>query len=616
MEAEHVLVHTGQHPSALPRRGPPTLAPHRLQALLHGSIIGNTISVDGQEYPVSVWPLAPTGSLRVGCMTQISYSRTATGLSLYRAPPAPSSFEYDAPYLHPHEEGVTAAIRGFLRLFPGWDGCVDNASFTASSSSYPVSSLLLTCGKGTGVRSLLHGVVQALRPEAELIVINLGKVRACGRRRSGLLLRQLLAQSCLHAPRGAVVYLDCLESALLGEGPDATMDEGSGGEGLLEALEDFVAAQGGRGVQSGAHWPVVLVGRVLGLGGLQRRQLGLWHQTLIVPPPSLDARLSAVHALLGRTAALDDAGRAFAEGLALSLSGLPLAEAVRCAGAALRCWDAASCAHAVVAQCIGHEGAKQKLDEMLLLPRRCGPLLARLGLAPELGALLYGPPGTGKTLLVRRLLQLHAGYRFIELRLVDVIRGEVGAGEKAVVAAFAEAKRVAPALLFIDEFQALFVSRADDSQDRGFQSLSSALAGCFDDLCVWNGHAGSGSLVTVVAATNEPWSVDRGFLRPGRFDRLIYVGPLQPEERCAFFAQAVALEETAIEALVASTEGYSGADLELVLLNAHKIAEEGQRAVALADLQQALLRSVPTSSAAELRDFRNWEAEASRRSLV
>lgn len=591
--AEHVLVHTDDRWLSLP--------PFRAQAQLQGVDMqsGGVVILDGNEYVVTVWP---PSQCRIGSGTQVSYSRTVSGFALYRpkVPRAPA-------YLHPHDEAAVAAIRGFLRLFPGWLAATSQHSHQQSMLLPPSPTLLLACSKGTGVRTLLHGAMQSMRPGAQLVVLCLGRVRACGRSHSALLLRQLLAQSSLHAPRGAVVYLDGLESVSRGAAGGEV--DGEDGEDLLGVLEDFANAAASQ------RCPVLLVGRVLSVSALSRRQQSLWHQTLVVPHPSLDDRLTIARGLAGISA-----DSMFCEELALSLSGLPLAETVRRAAAAVEALSGATPQVAInVAQCIGHERIKARLDDLLLLPRRCGSLLAKLGLVPETGALLYGPPGTGKTLLVRRLIQRNAGYRLIVLRLVDVIRGEVGAGEKAVVAAFAEAKRVAPSVLFIDEFQALFVSRGDDLQDRSFQSLSSALAGCFDDLSLWNSHAGSSSLVSIVAATNEPWSVDKGFLRPGRFDRLLYVGPLEREERRAFFLQAMGPKEAevaaAMDTLLSRTEGYSGADLELVLLNARKLVSASAE-VTFDAFHQALMHSAPTSSLAELAEFRSWEAGVAQHSLL
>jgi SpoVK/Ycf46/Vps4 family AAA+-type ATPase len=249
-----------------------------------------------------------------------------------------------------------------------------------------------------------------------------------------------------------------------------------------------------------------------------------------------------------------------------------------------------------------------QLLEVLLLPRRFPGVLRA-----ETGVLLHGPPGTGKTLLVRRLARLAGtqhSHRLLTLRLVDVVRGEVGAGERAIASVFQEAKRVAPAILFIDEFQALFVSRSvtsSSSAGADDKSLSSTLAGCFDDLAEWNAHAGSSSLVTVIAATNEPWAVDEGFLRPGRFDRVLFVGPLSEVDRAAFLQQAGV--EIVDKVLLDKTAGFSGADMELLAIRAQKL-QIGVRTTAEAFLQSCAEVS-PTSTPAEIREYESWQVRHS-----
>lgn len=118
------------------------------------------------------------------------------------------------------------------------------------------------------------------------------------------------------------------------------------------------------------------------------------------------------------------------------------------------------------------------------------------------------------------------------MHISDIMRGEIGASEQRIVAAFALARRAAPCIVFIDEFQALFNSRTSSSGEDS--SRTAVLASCFDDLCAWNRHAGPESLVTVVAATNEPWAIDRALLRPGRLDPCVFVGPLDATGREKF----------------------------------------------------------------------------------
>ena len=149
---------------------------------------------------------------------------------------------------------------------------------------------------------------------------------------------------------------------------------------------------------------------------------------------------------------------------------------------------------------------------------------------------------TGKTLLAREIAEELNG-KFIVLKLSDILRGHIGVGERIVRDIFADAKSNAPSVLFIDEFQALFSSRQNAAEERGEggkhsadsagASLSAALAQCLDDVVSWNQYAGSSSLITVIAATNEPWAIDIGFLRAGRFDKSIFVGPMESSGRFA-----------------------------------------------------------------------------------
>ena len=126
------------------------------------------------------------------------------------------------------------------------------------------------------------------------------------------------------------------------------------------------------------------------------------------------------------------------------------------------------------------------------------------------------------------------------------MRGEIGSGERRVRELFAEAKRSSLSIIFIDEFQAVFTSREEgvaSASDVG-ATLTATLSGCFDDLSIWNRYSGLESLVTVIASTNEPWTLDRSFLRPQRLERCLFVGPLSAEGRVEFFtAQAAGHDE-------------------------------------------------------------------------
>ncbi|CAM9333019.1 unnamed protein product [Laminaria digitata] len=217
---------------------------------------------------------------------------------------------------------------------------------------------------------------------------------------------------------------------------------------------------------------------------------------------------------------------------------------------------------------------------MVVWPARFPETFSRMGISPASGILLFGPPGTGKTLLAKAAAT-ETGATFIELKISDVVRGEVGESEKAVDRAFRTARELAPSIIFIDEFQALFASR-DASGGTG-SHLASQLLVCMDELARWRaaGLRGSGgpengqqrddasnldgvsrridgsddrsaeaavppamttaeqkkesfastgavqsasANVMVLAATNAPGAVDAAFLRPGRFDEIVYAG--------------------------------------------------------------------------------------------
>lgn len=124
--------------------------------------------------------------------------------------------------------------------------------------------------------------------------------------------------------------------------------------------------------------------------------------------------------------------------------------------------------------------------------------------------------------------------------------------------------------MFIDEFQAIFTSRDGDGEatDVG-QSLTATLASCFDDVAAWNAVAGAESLVTVICSTNEPWAVDRAFLRAGRMDRLLFVGPLDGEGRERLLRDALrglgADSGEWVAKIALRTEGFTGADASLLV---------------------------------------------------
>jgi ATP-dependent 26S proteasome regulatory subunit len=230
----------------------------------------------------------------------------------------------------------------------------------------------------------------------------------------------------------------------------------------------------------------------------------------------------------------------------------------------------------------GNTEAKMALREALALDPKRRKLLASFGLSPPTGVLLFGPPGTGKTLLakaVAKILQRSdspLGGAFISLSSSDLVNAEVGTGEKLLVSAFAAARMNAPAVIFLDEFQALFTDRSSGGSSR----FSSTLLSLLDDVRRWeqaDQHVGEesevGKRMVVLAATNTPWMVDKAFLRPGRFDQVVHVGLPDHSDRQHIFALLIRQMRTRFgptaqpelcRRLADATEGYSGADIAVV----------------------------------------------------
>jgi len=234
----------------------------------------------------------------------------------------------------------------------------------------------------------------------------------------------------------------------------------------------------------------------------------------------------------------------------------------------------------------GNVEAKRAIEEALALDPEKRRILQTFGLSPPTGLLLFGPPGTGKTLLaksVAKLLKTQSpnasvvGGSFISLQASEIVRGEVGNSEKMIVSTFETARTNAPSVVFIDEFQALFTERSGS----GSGKLSSTLLQCMDDVCSWRDTNSADSVkdedsvgssrVVVMGATNTPWMIDKAFLRPGRFDRVVHVGLPVLEERVSILRVHVARMrlastgtaslETICRTLAEECDGFSGADL-------------------------------------------------------
>ncbi|HZU19525.1 MAG TPA: ATP-dependent zinc metalloprotease FtsH [Candidatus Dormibacteraeota bacterium] len=241
-------------------------------------------------------------------------------------------------------------------------------------------------------------------------------------------------------------------------------------------------------------------------------------------------------------------------------------------------------------QVAGAEEAKRELEEVvefLRSPERFTSVGARV---PR-GVLLVGPPGTGKTLLARAVAG-QAGVPFLTASGPGFVEMYVGLGAARVRALFAQARECAPCIVFIDEIDALGRRRQRSAGADGGERDQT-----LNQLLVEMDGFGTGAGLIVIAATNRPDVLDPALLRPGRFDRRIQVDLPDVEGRREILAVHTRgkplAAEVDLEALARQTAGFSGADLaNLVNEAAIAAAEAGRRAVAMADLEEALLRAV------------------------
>jgi len=164
----------------------------------------------------------------------------------------------------------------------------------------------------------------------------------------------------------------------------------------------------------------------------------------------------------------------------------------------------------------GLEGPKQELMETVEWPLRYGPLYKHMNATPPKGILLYGPPGTGKTLLAKAVAT-ESQANFISVKGPEFLSKWVGESEKAVRETFRKARQAAPCVIFLDEIDAVAPVRGTSTDSGVTERVISQLLTEMDGLETLHN-------VVVIAATNRPDMIDPALLRPGRFDRLVFIG--------------------------------------------------------------------------------------------
>jgi transitional endoplasmic reticulum ATPase len=227
----------------------------------------------------------------------------------------------------------------------------------------------------------------------------------------------------------------------------------------------------------------------------------------------------------------------------------------------------------------GLEGVKQELREIVEWPVKHADLFRRARLRPPKGVLLEGPPGTGKTLLVKAVAR-QAGANFISVNGPELLSKYVGESEKAVREVFRKARQASPCIIFFDEIDALAPRRGSSGDGHVAERVVAQLLSEMDGVEELRG-------VLVLAATNRVDAIDPALLRPGRFDRVVEMGPPDEADRLAILhvhSRGRPLSpDIDLPDLARRTDGFSGADLEKLLREAAMTALRDF----LADGQQA-----------------------------
>jgi transitional endoplasmic reticulum ATPase len=238
----------------------------------------------------------------------------------------------------------------------------------------------------------------------------------------------------------------------------------------------------------------------------------------------------------------------------------------------------------------GLEEAKRELKEAVELPLKKPEVFEKMGIRPVKGILLYGPPGTGKTLLAKAVAN-ESEANFIAIRGPELISKWVGDSERGIREVFRKARSASPCIIFFDEIDALVPPRGSSETltlERTVNQMLSEMDG-IQNL----------KDVVIIGATNRVDMIDTALLRPGRFDKLIFI-PLPEistrEEILNVHTKGMPLNKNVnLKEMAKQTEGFSGADLEDLCREAGMEAlREKSNEVSMNQFKKALISLKPS----------------------
>ena len=254
----------------------------------------------------------------------------------------------------------------------------------------------------------------------------------------------------------------------------------------------------------------------------------------------------------------------------------------------------------------GLDEVKKTIERLIISPFQRPELYAKYGKRAGGGVLMYGPPGCGKTMLARATAG-ECGLPFFNIRIETILDPYRGASERNLHEAFARARARAPGVLFIDELDAIGFARRKQTSEHA-RPLVDQLLQELDAI----GSDNEGLLI--IAATNAPWDIDDAALRPGRFDRRIFVAPPDETARRSILRLHLAnrhAERVDEKRLAKATKLFSGADLQALVEQAVEFVIDealstGAEPPLTAQHLEAALKDLQPSTGEWLRRARNY----------
>ena len=272
---------------------------------------------------------------------------------------------------------------------------------------------------------------------------------------------------------------------------------------------------------------------------------------------------------------------------------------------------------------LGH--AKDEIMDMINLPLQ-HPELFVSGMKQRSGILLYGPPGTGKTLMAKAVAT-ECGLNFLSVKGPELLNMYIGESEKNVREVFERARNARPCVVFFDELDSLAPARGGGNDGGGVMDrvvsqllteIDGLSSGDDDDDGGGGGGGGGGGQLFVIGATNRPDLLDSSLLRPGRFDRLIYLGIASDKDSQGKIIRALTRKFTMESNVTINKisnmcpDNFTGADFYGMCSNALAMAIK-RRALEI-DAEVQLLQEVDCYSEREM-TTQSWLANASEEEL-